>query len=278
MVHSADIQYIGLSGYGRKEYLAFLIWAAFKRKRVILFAESWYGNSGWLNAVKGFLLKKTCSGFLVSGIRARLHFKEKLGLGDLPFEMGYSVVDNRHFEQQSMLQKENTLLCVARFAPEKNLELLIAAFQKSNLRGKWNLQLVGGGPLKNTLLNQISSDSDIALHDWMSYKALPNLYAQAKVFILPSLFEPWGLVVNEAMSAGLPVIISSVCGCQPDLVDAQNGFVFEAQNQQALTEVLNQLDQLTDQKITEMGENSRLKMKAFSPEVWANNFIKLALG
>ncbi len=59
--------------------------------------------------------------------------------------------------------------------------------------------------------------------------ALLNAYAAADVFVLPSTFEPWGLVVNEAMAAGLPVIASAAVGCADDLiVDGETGVLIEA--------------------------------------------------
>ena len=53
---------------------------------------------------------------------------------------------------------------------------------------------------------------------WVSYDEMPFYYAYAKVSVLPSISEPWGLVVNESMSCGTPVIASTRCGCSPELI------------------------------------------------------------
>lgn len=272
-----QIQIVGLAGYGRIEYILFILYSWFTGRKVILFAESWYGNSSLKNAFKGFFLGLTCHGFLVSGKRAKHHFEFLLGLPSEKIRTGYSVVDNDHFSGISDVEKEKILLCVARFAPEKNLENLIEAFTQSALIKKgWTLLLVGGGPLKARLLTLAENQSQIKILDWLSYEALPLVYGQASCFVLPSRFEPWGLVVNEAMAAGLPVIVSKACGCGPDLVDEQNGFVFDEQVTPQLSEILNLLANTNEEILKKMGKNSQQKIAAYSPKNWARAFMDLA--
>ena len=71
---------------------------------------------------------------------------------------------------------------------------------------------------------------------------LPRLYGACDVFVLPSHDESWGLAVNEAMCAGLPIVISEEVGCVPDLViDGENGFTFPAGDTEALAGALHGL-------------------------------------
>lgn len=86
---------------------------------------------------------------------------------------------------------------------------------------------------------------------------LPRYYDLCDVFVLPSEYEPWGLVVNEAMNAGKPVVVSDRMGCAPDLVrDGENGFVYPAGDVQALTGRLKRL--ISDPALARrMGERSR---------------------
>ena len=67
---------------------------------------------------------------------------------------------------------------------------------------------------------------------------MPAAYALGNLFVLPSIHEPWGLAVNEAMNLGLPVVVSDQVGCAPDLVSPDNGWVFPAGDTEALARIL----------------------------------------
>ena len=74
---------------------------------------------------------------------------------------------------------------------------------------------------------------------FINQSAMPRYYGASDVFVLPSIDEPWGLAINEAMCAGLPIVASSELGCIPDLVrDRGNGLVFQAGNIAALADAL----------------------------------------
>ena len=272
------IKILGLAGYGRMEYIWILFISKMLGIKVILFAESWYGNNAVINALKGSFLNWFCKGFLVSGLRAKAHFSEKLGIPLHKIEMRYSVVDNAHFQQQSKVEKENILLCVARFSEEKNLIRLISAFKNSKISNSWKLQIVGGGPLKAQLLQAIGNQANVQLSDWLSYSALPILYAHSRVFILPSTFEPWGLVANEAMAAGLPVLLSEQCGCTPDFAGTFDGSTFDAEDEASITFSINKISELSNAELERIGNNNQQKVKNYSTEVWAKNLLNLAFG
>jgi glycosyltransferase involved in cell wall biosynthesis len=86
---------------------------------------------------------------------------------------------------------------------------------------------------------------------------LPQLYAASDVMVLPSENEPWGLVINEAMAAGLPVVVTNAVGAAPDLVEGQDtGFVYPVGNIARLVDVLRMLAQ--DPSLCErMGRNAQ---------------------
>jgi len=104
-----------------------------------------------------------------------------------------------------------------------------------------HLVVAGSGEMEGELraLAQALRLSNIHFQGFVNQAALPQLYASADVFVLPSEAEPWGLAVNEAMCAGLPVVTSSAVGCAPDLVrPGVNGATFQARDVAGLVEAL----------------------------------------
>ncbi len=165
------------------------------------------------------------------------------GLG-FPWErmaLGYDVIDNQHFSARSSLAVElhhapapRYFFCCARFVERKNLSLLIEAFARYRLAAGdqgWDLVIAGDGPLRTALQRRVTATSfsgHIHLVGRKSYEELPRFYQAASAFVLPSLADEWGLVVNEAMAAGLPVLVSKRAGCSRDLVEhGMNGFTFD---------------------------------------------------
>jgi glycosyltransferase involved in cell wall biosynthesis len=135
--------------------------------------------------------------------------------------------------------------------------------------------LVGDGPLKPRLLQlrqRLGLGEDLLLPGFKQYPELPEYYGLAGAFILASTVEEtWGLVVNEAMASGLPVLVSERCGCASDLVaNGRNGFTFDPFNVSQLAHLMSRIaDPQTDRSA--MGAASREIIADWSPEVWARN-------
>lgn len=264
-----------IAGYGRPEYLLMLLIAFFTGMRVVLFAESWYGKNPIVNVFKGLALRWTVTGFLVSGKRAFNHFTKSLFLPSYKVKTPYSVVDNEHFSKSTAVKSDPpVLICLARYAEEKNLEHLIKSFLASSISHTYQLKLVGDGPLKERLEGLAIGHSQISLLPWASYQQLPDLLVSASCMVLPSSFEPWGLVVNEAMAAGLPVVVSEATGAATDLVGPENGWVFDNQSPGALTDVLNQVAATSPLVLRQKGMAGYKKIQSFSPKAWAQSALR----
>ena len=133
--------------------------------------------------------------------------------------------------------------------------------------------LLGDGPLGADLCRLIS---DLKLHGhvhlpgFVQYRDLPAYYALADVFVHASTTEQWGLVVNEAMAAGLPVIVSNRCGCVPDLVaESKNGFTFDPGSVESLAKLMLDLCRLSKRRLEDMGGESRRIIQGFTPSHFA---------
>ena len=268
---------LALSGYGRPSYVAFLLLGRIHRCRITLFAESWYGKGGFRDRLKGAFLRLSGCRFLLSGQRALAHFRDRLGVPGERLFIPYSVVDNRHFSAASggsFTEREPVFLCVARFSPEKDLTTLLEAFLSSAARRTHRLRLLGGGPEKEGLRKQAEGVAEIEFHDWVGYGELPGHYGRARFFVLPSRFEPWGLVVNEAMAAALPVVLSDACGCAPDLARKENGEVFPSGDVDALRDILDRMAALPAEEWSRRSHASRAIVEEYSCGEWARNLCR----
>jgi glycosyltransferase involved in cell wall biosynthesis len=125
---------------------------------------------------------------------------------------------------------------VGRFVEAKGLLPLVRAFRAVlSQHPEAALLLVGGGRLKERLGVEIGNERRIAMIDWVAPEALPYLYSQLDAFVLPSFYDGWSTVTSEAASMGLPLIVTDMVGCAPDLVEhGANGYVIPAGDVHAL--------------------------------------------
>ena len=226
------------------------------------------------------------SAALVGGQR-HIEYLVELGMPRDRIFTGYDVVDNDYFARRTLeirnskfeIRKqyglpENYFLASARFIEKKNLPTLIRAYaayrQKSEASGNppWDVVLLGGGPLREALKSQLSTlnlHRHVRLPGFKQYDELPVYYALAKAFVHASTTEQWGLVVNEAIASGLPVIVSNRCGCVPELVQG-NGFTFEPTDEHELVSRLLQMASLSDDERRRLGDASYRVAANFAPE------------
>lgn len=129
---------------------------------------------------------------------------------------------------------------VGRLSAEKNLKFTINVF---NNLPTYKLHIVGYGPDEH-ILKQISK-KNIIFHGAVNNKMLPELYQSCDVFILPSIKEPWGLVVEEALNNGLPVIVSNKVGCAEEIIiENYNGLLFEYNSDLSLVEKIKMISHI----------------------------------
>jgi glycosyltransferase involved in cell wall biosynthesis len=151
------------------------------------------------------------------------------------------------------------VLFVAKLLHQKGLLDLVDAFQLASraFAVKPYLVIVGDGELRGEIEQLAAHDKAIRLCGFKNQTQLPAYYDLADVFVLPSRdLETWGLVVNEAMNAGKPVIVSDRCGCWMDLIeDGSNGYVFRAGDVDALARCLSNVLSDTD-RLRRMGQRS----------------------
>jgi len=144
---------------------------------------------------------------------------------------------------------------------------LLHAFHLAAIQDSY-LVYVGNGPLLKTLQAQISRfniEDQVNCLGELSYDKLVGAYVAADILVHPAEFEPWGLIVNEAMLCGVPVIASSKVGAAMDLVEqAGNGFIYSAGDIEELAETLKAILSDNDKR-KEFGLKSKARMQTWSP-------------
>jgi glycosyltransferase involved in cell wall biosynthesis len=139
-----------------------------------------------------------------------------------------------------------SILYAAKFTPRKRPPDLLRAVQRLRMKTDrpFTLVMTGSGELELDLRAFAAEHAidNVVFTGFVNQSELPALYAASDVFVLPSEHEPWGLAVNEAMCARLPVVVSREVGCVADLVcDGVNGYTPEAGDVEGLANALKRL-------------------------------------
>jgi glycosyltransferase involved in cell wall biosynthesis len=268
-------------GWADRAYQRLLIIATRRRIPVVLVSDSrWQDEprSPIKESVKRILLLGY-SAALVAGKQSRSYL-EQLGFPSQLISQPWDVVDNDAFMAASQLpsrlqQSEPHFLCVSRFEAKKNhLGLLRAFGQYQRQGGKWALRLIGSGIMEPEIEAAIATLPEPERVKMLPFQQIDQLalsYSQASAFILASTTDQWGLVVNEAMAAGLPVLVSQACGCAVDLVThASTGWIFDPENSFAITDSLHTAEHQPDQDRREMVEAARTRIQAFGLGTFAS--------
>jgi glycosyltransferase involved in cell wall biosynthesis len=164
------------------------------------------------------------------------------------------------------------ILFAAKLIPKKAPLVLLEAFGRLRERHHCALLVVGDGELRRQI--ESAAGPDVHLAGFLNQSELPAAYVAADVFCLPSVeHETWGLVVNEALNFGLPVVVSDKVGCAADLVrPGWNGLVVPAGDPMALTGALEQLVVDEDLRRT-FGERGRELVSEYSVEACADGIV-----
>jgi glycosyltransferase involved in cell wall biosynthesis len=203
-------------------------------------------------------LSRMCGGFLAIGTLNRDYYLQN-GIDPARVFMVPYAVDNAYFAKladlatpgRSQLRAElgleegrPVILFASKFEPRKRAEDLLAAFEvllsRERKHPKPYLLFIGDGVQRAELEARAKPlGDDVRFLGFRNQSELPAFFDLCDVFVLPSVSEPWGLVVNEVMSVGRPIIVSDQVGCAPDLVkDGFNGYVFPAGDRIALADAL----------------------------------------
>ena len=272
-----------------------LRWAERNRVPFYLWVESTRKNfrSGdrWTESLKVKFLRR-CQGFVVPGQAAR-EYLDSYGVPQSRMFAAPNAVDNQFFEQQSFLVRQRAdlhrrelglprrfFLFVGRLMKEKGIFDLLEAYcmLPPELKRQIGLVFVGDGPARPELCRRVRDESGlILLAGFAQRERLAAYYALAESLVFPTHADAWGLVVNEAMACGLPVICSDAAGCAKDLVrGCGNGLIVPANDVAQLSAAMAEVA-VDDELRTCMGQRSRERIRSYSPEVCAAGIAEAIL-
>jgi glycosyltransferase involved in cell wall biosynthesis len=244
-----------MPGYHRVEYWAMLFMCILLRRKRAVFCDSTdfdRPKADWKEFAKK-LFFSGCDGYFCYGIRSK-EYLLKYGAQEskiifrtqaaaLPHEYDPARVLARHESAARRASKIKRFTYVGRLSAEKGINDLLEAFARLCAKGgDARLDIVGAGPLKAQLTARVAELNLAHAVHFLGAKSIDEigeLFMESTALVLPSHSEPWGLVVNEALSYGCPVVVSSVCGCVPDLViPGVTGYSFPVGDIEALTHAM----------------------------------------
>lgn len=289
-----------LPSYSPASSLALLLSAKLSGVRCIMMNESHAGTER-ARGVRRWLKRRLVSlfhGAIVGGGPHRRHFVA-LGMKPERIVTGYDAIDNHYFAKRAAEIRENPgawrkqfhlpsryFLSLGRMVEKKNLMLLIETFalvKRRHLSAELALVFVGSGECQPQLVQRCgelglsyslspsenAGNADVLFYGFRQIDENPVFYALAEAFVLPSLYEEWGLVVNEAMACGLPVLVSSTVGSAEDLVvPGENGFHFDPRSSTELADHMTFLLEHPEQR-ERMGLVSAERIKDWGCENFA---------
>lgn len=250
-VWRSDADLIILCGFHRPEYWFQLLVGRLKGKKMAMFCDSTaYDNPpSLLKNIAKTVIFRSCHAIFCYGRRSREYV---LSFGASPgriFQRVQACVLPPGYTEASAIaarlatggHREPHYLYVGRLSAEKDIPTLLEAFARvRRTQPGARLTIVGQGPEREALAArcaQLRVADKVEFTGGLSGPGLYAWYSRATCLVLPSMSEPWGLVVNEALSFGCPVIVSHRCGCVPELVvDQRTGYVFQAGDVEDLAE------------------------------------------
>ena len=234
--------------------------------------------------IRGWLMRRA-SAVIVNGASGRRYIE---GLGVQPdkiFEIPYCTPVN-FFDQCSLERNEgesHRLVCVGQLIERKGVERLIhqlSYWATSNPERHVELAIVGDGPLLESLKEiPLPKNLQIDFLGKKTHEELIQIYSGSGILVFPTLADEWGLVVNEAMAAGLPVLGSLYSGAVEELChEGQTGWVFRVDHDQELLDAIDRVLNTSVERLNDMRKLARERVANITPETCADIFRQVVRG
>ena len=280
-IHHREYDLLVVSGWGDKSYNRLARVARRNGVPVVLMMDNpWQGTikqqvATWLSTY----LRSGFSHCWVPGVY-QYEYARKLGFSrnNILFNL-YSADVNRFSAGDLVKSHTGRFVFTGRLSEEKGLATLIEAVGKYRKRyaNPWKVEVVGNG----RMAQQLAGVEGIQVHPFMQPEELKNWAGQGGVFVLPSLYEPWGVVVHEYALMGYPLILSDAVGAGNSFLRHQaNGLKFPAGDADSLASAMELMSSLDQTRLDQMGAISKTLAKSISNLGWVlalNQVVNLGL-
>jgi len=288
--------FIVCGGYNYVASWKSMSWARRNRVPFSLWVESTTRDFRSGHALVEFLKTRFlhgCNAFVVPG-KSSTEYLRNYGVPENMIFTAPNAVDTKFFAQQAEVIRWDAplhrqalglparfFLFTGRLVPEKGVFDLLSAYGAlpAEVRKEIGLVFVGDGAARSSLRQRAASMHLGSIHfaGFAQRELLPAYYALAEALVFPTHTDTWGLVVNEAMACGLPVISSAAAGCVADLVESGwNGRVVSPGDVDQLASAMNDLALDPDLRSL-MAQRSRERIRQYSPDAWASGMANAVL-
>lgn len=243
--------------------------------RVMCMDNQWLATPKQLAgvALSPVMIRPLFDGVFVPG-EPQARFARRLGFTESRTWRGlYSCDHDRFAAARRSAQppgERRAFVFAGRLMEEKGVDVLVRAYQRYRRdagEDPWELHVYGTGPLGRL----VDGSTGVSLHGFVQPERLPAVLAGAGGFVLPSRFEPWGVVIHEAAAAGVPLVASTACGAAVHLLqDLHNGFLVDPDDVPGLAGAMGRLARLPVEQRQRYGERSALLAQQFTPDRWAD--------
>lgn len=252
-------------------------WCRLKKKKFVSWSDGTLNSERDINAIQKLIRKSICKNAdsLIASSSKTREAQMFYGANKEKIVVSYLTVDINKYIVKREKNNDNSITFVGRLVKTKGIDLLIDAI--AELKCNYKLNIIGDGPEYENIKNQcilLGIDDKVTLYGNMSREFIVKMYSKSRIMVLPSRKECFGLVITEAMCAGLPIISSKyVDGSYDLIINEKNGFIIDPYNKEEFSNKIKLL--LEDEELNfRMGIESRKMVNEFSLERVAECFIK----
>jgi glycosyltransferase involved in cell wall biosynthesis len=280
---SYDLVVVG--GYFHPTMQLAMLLRALQRKPWVMFAERPGMNmrSHWANFMRKFAMLpvRSADAIIATGRLAKASYEASFGPSTRVFSLPY-LIDSQPFQN---IERKNgytgrsiAFMACGQLIPRKGIDVLIRAFQRAARSRNIVLSIVGDGPERDELAASVAAEfrERIRFIGFVPFADRLKFFAESDVFVHPARHDGWGVVIQEAMSAGLPVVATVQTGAAYELVEeGQNGFLVETEDEVALSDRIGWFADHAEQ-IPAFGARARTSVARLTPEWGASELVRIA--